>query len=622
MFPASMDFRLEHTDGPAQQGILHLEHHTARIPSLLFVHTKQFPSPSFAEMILSTDLSNDIKPFLYIGNNKLTESYLEEQPSRECISSYVFFPKDLTESLHTWIQNTWPSIEKECIILTGNKEFDTKQDHNTGKLFIIGSAHQLYQNPIEYIDYLTSLRETIPYDSMVYFPSIANPANCSLLIYCGIDMVDTTQAIIAARKNIFFFPTGNIHKDFLKTIPCTCPSCKKHDTAEEMTFEDILEHNYYMMYQEMQFIRTSIQNHDLRRLVELRIGVHPHLISILRHLDKRAYEYIEKRTPLHNTNTLYATTFESLKRPEITRFQERVLSRYEKPLSASVLLILPCSMRKPYSFSQSHRKFRDAVFSSTNPYCIHELILTSPVGLVPRELECIYPASNYDIPVTGTWYKEEQSMIQTMLKEYLRKNTYDKILVHLPTSINSFIREIIPHALYTEFTGSPNSPESLDHLRTMIQQETDKMPRVSGKKRWHEHMASLASYQFTKPLADSLLNNTSVTGKYPYLKIMDEQRKQLGMTTENRGYISLTLDGGRRLAPHKKYQIKLTSDFSLKGSVFVPGIQDADLAIRKGDEVLIIQHDSLQAVGVAMMNGEEMKNRSYGEAVKVRHKAT
>jgi len=616
-----MDFHLEHTDGPAQQGILYIEDHTFRIPSLLFIGTKHFLPPSFAEMKLSAEVNVGNTYLLHLGKNKLTESYKDEPTIHDSTFSYVLCPKDLTESIHIWIQNTWPSEKNECRIISGNKDVDTKQDQSTGKLFIVGSAQQLYQNPVEFVEYLTSLRETIPYDAMVYFPAIATPNNCSLLIYCGIDIVDSTQAIIAARKNILFFPTGNFHKDYLKVIPCTCPSCKNKDTVSEMTFEDILEHNYYMMHQEMQLVRTSIQNNNLRRLVELRIGVHPHLITILRHLDNRFSTYLEKRTSIHNTNTLYATTFESLKRPEIIRFQERVLTRFEKPMSASVLLILPCSMKKPYSFSQSHKKFNDAIFSSKNPYCIHELILTSPVGLVPRELECIYPASNYDIPVTGNWYKDEQSLFRTMLQEYLKKNTYEKILVHLPKEMNSFLKEILPNAIYTEFTGSPNGPDALVHLQTLIQQETEKMLRVSGKKRWHEHMTSLASYQFTKPLADSLLHNSSVTGKYPYVKILDERRLQLGMTTEKRGYISLTLDGGRRLVPHKKYQITLTTDFSLKGSVFVPGIQDADPDIRKGDEVLIIQNESLQAVGVAMMNGEEMKNRSYGEAVKVRHKS-
>ena len=38
---------------------------------------------------------------------------------------------------------------------------------------------------------------------------------------------------------------------------------------------------------------------------------------------------------------------------------------------------------------------------------VHQVIVTAPLGLVPRELEEIWPAANYDIPVTGEWDADE-----------------------------------------------------------------------------------------------------------------------------------------------------------------------------------------------------------------------
>ena len=620
MFQPSMHFRLQNTDGPAQYGMLHLEKHLVEIPNLLFVQTKRFHAPSVAQMIVTNETHVFDVPTISLGENIFIKSDLDEKNRNSCLSSYILFPKDLPESIHAWTQETWPLENKECIILSGNINVDKKRDNTNGKLFIVSSSQQLYQHPKEFVTYLTTIRENIMYDSLVYFPAIANPTNSALLVYCGIDLLDTTQAILAARNNIMFFPTGNINVKNLKKIPCNCPSCSELTDPSELSFSKILQHNYYAMHQEMQLIQSSIMNQNLRRLVELRIGANPQLITILRYLDQDASDYLEKRTSLSSGNVLNATTFESTQRPEIIRFQQRVLHRYEKPKSASVLLLLPCSMKKPYSFSQSHRKFHEAIFSSKNPYCIHELILTSPLGLVPRELELVYPASSYDIPVTGTWYADEQMMLRNLLQAYLHKNKYDTILVHLPKEMTSFLKDILPEARYSEFKGSPNSSDAVTCLTAIIKEETKDRPMISGKKRWREHIHSLASYQFTKPLADSLLKDTSVIGKYPYLKIMDLKRKQLGMTTEKRGFISLTLDGGERLLTHEKYFVHLTSDFTLKGSVFVPGIKDADPLIRRGDEVLVLQNNSLKAVGIAMMNGEEMMKRAYGEAVKVRHK--
>ena len=43
--------------------------------------------------------------------------------------------------------------------------------------------------------------------------------------------------------------------------------------------------------------------------------------------------------------------------------------------------------------------FRRAINHSS----AHEVIVTSPLGLVPRDLEEVWPAGYYDIPVTGDW---------------------------------------------------------------------------------------------------------------------------------------------------------------------------------------------------------------------------
>ena len=132
-------------------------------------------------------------------------------------------------------------------------------------------------------------------------------------------------------------------------------------------------------------------------------------------------------------------------------------------------------------------------------------------------------------------------------------------------------------------------------------------------------MQGLASYQFGKKTAEQLLKNCKIRGKYPYQKIM-QNSNQLGMLTEERGLISLTINGAEIIVKTKKYWVKIFDDFTLKGSVFAPGVKDADEGIRIGDEVIVIKNNKLCAVGVAQMNGEEMKESTHGEAVKVRHR--
>jgi archaeosine synthase len=120
-------------------------------------------------------------------------------------------------------------------------------------------------------------------------------------------------------------------------------------------------------------------------------------------------------------------------------------------------------------------------------------------------------------------------------------------------------------------------------------------------------------------VAGKLLNDCKIKGRYPYQKIM-YNNKQLGMLTKERGLISLTTNGAKRIADTKTYWIEIYDDFTLKGSVFAPGVKGADKAIRIGDEAIVLKNKNLCAVGVAQMNGKEMTEATHGEAVKIRHR--
>ena len=58
----------------------------------------------------------------------------------------------------------------------------------------------------------------------------------------------------------------------------------------------------------------------------------------------------------------------------------------------------------------------------------------------------------------------------------------------------------------------------------------------------------------------------------------------------------------------------------LENVISLHSFRDADELIREGDEIYILQGNKLCAVGVAQMNGEEMKKSTQGLAIKVRHK--
>ena len=166
--------------------------------------------------------------------------------------------------------------------------------------------------------------------------------------------------------------------------------------------------------------------------------------------------------PQSRRSTFYANCAESLQRVEVTRFAERVIGRYKAPQS-DVLLLLPCSARKPYSTSRSHRLFAEAIGSHRR--YLHELILTSPLALVPRELEEAYPAASYDVPVTGRWDREERAWLQSCLEAYLKKNRYARIVAHLEGELEQAVKDSCLEAVYT---GGGTSSQALQALADAV----------------------------------------------------------------------------------------------------------------------------------------------------------
>jgi len=611
-----MNFQVHNKDGPARTGLLSLEKKEVTTPEILFLHTTRHQTPSFAEILLTNTSVSTKKPSIRIGGS-IFSSETTGRKKTYSVSEFLVYPKDVSEALHL-SSIKMNSKTMDCYIVPGKTEMVPEAvKKNNATIFIVANAVQLSTQQTSFVEFITCLREHVGYEKLIYTPCIGDPTSIALLMYMGVDFVDSFSAIMAARNEIFLFTTGLFHKNELHELPCTCPACIKHSTASEMGYDEILGHNYHALSTEMKRVRNAIRTGSLRELVETRVRTRPSLAAMLRILDLKHYPYLEKRTPIMRKQALIATTKDALTRPEVRRFQERVIQRYSKPQSTKILLLLPCSAKKPYSFSKSHKLFGERLLGIRNPFVVHELILTSPLGLVPRELELTYPASAYDITVTGHWDEDEKKMMRTLLEQYLTKNTYDAVIMHLPASLQEFTRDLLKNPVST-CIDTPTSPESLNALSDVLQKITRMYDIVGRQQRTLENIQALARYQFGDDIATQLLDGCTIKGKYPSQKIMNNNR-QVGMVTQERGLISLTMDGAERLTEAAHYWVEVYADFSLRGSVLAPGVKDADEAIRIGDEVVVKQQRKVAGVGVALMNGSEMKESRHGEAVNVRH---
>ncbi len=427
--------------------------------------------------------------------------------------------------------------------------------------YLIPNINDLLRNTRELVDYTIKIRKKYGYNAIFYAPGA--PTNLyPVLFYLGYDVFD----------------------DCMEKLNCY----QLWGLSENCT-PGISENIFNMTL-------AAFKENRLREFVE---GIPDNKSQeIIRYLDLNYYEEQEKFYPSY-IPSLNAVSLNSLYRPDIVRWRERLKERYKKPEFGKYLLLIPCSARKPYSESNSHRAMRRATKST-----MHEVILTSPLGLVPRELEVIYPAKNYDIPVIGHWYEEEKKMIRDMLSWYLEKFEYNGIISYLPESMK-FLEDIL-----NEYGANMIWDMNLEKL----EKETKKLNyHVPWHRIMKDNFSSLARFQFS--CCDDF-SDVKIYGRYPRVDFKKGKERYFGFDIK-RGMLTLAEQSARELAEEGKYVVEI-DDFYPEGDVFSVGILNANSEIREGDEVAIVHGGELRAWGIARMNSYDMINEKKGKAVKVR----
>ncbi|MDY0293628.1 MAG: DUF5591 domain-containing protein [Candidatus Methanomethylophilaceae archaeon] len=461
------------------------------------------------------------------------------------------------------------------------------------EMLLVPNAYELRRDPRKLVDAVMRIRDMAGPNRLVCMLGIAEPSTLALLTYMGVDVFDASLPAAMGITGVSLVPEGEI-----------------------LSGGDRSEQNSEELVRECSKVTVFTEAGRLRELVDQRAPSSPSSVAILRIFDRAGYAYQEEACPTVGGRFACNTT-QSLRRPDVARYRDRVSEHYRKPSHKRILLLLPCSAKKPYHTSKSHKAFSSAIHTAGHDTIVHEVIVTSPLGIVPRELDVFYPANSYDIPVTGEWKCEEKEMIRGMTAKLLEQG-YDKVISHLGEST-----ELVRGLADMEETcvGDPTSPASLAKLDAALRAAAEGMPCGDYMVDRMETVRSVLSFQFGPEAADLLMSGGAYAiGKFPYWKLLLDKSTQLGMMSPERGMFSLTLEGANLLAPRGISTVEMT-DFEMKGNLFAVGVRDADLSIRQGDEAIVVLDGAVKGVGVAMMSGREMKELKRGIAVKIRHKA-
>ncbi|WP_254522705.1 archaeosine synthase subunit alpha [Natrinema caseinilyticum] len=518
------------------------------------------------------------------------------------------FPGGTAEEVQDSFAVGYPDVDYPSVAVVSSEHVE---DHGTDA-YALSNVQSVLGHGAALVEAVVEVREAIPTDTALLFSGVATPRNVALLAYAGVDLFDETAAIVKGTEGRYLTTDDAYFLEDLDELPCSCPACQ--GPRESFTREDCAEHNVNALAAELAIVRRRIRDGRLRDYVEGQVRHDQWLTAAMRELDSQ-WEYLERRTPILRDALISAATEDTLRRVEIQRFADRVTTRYRNRFE-NPLVLVPCSAAKPYSESQSHRQFHDAV-----QWRAHLVSMTSPIGVVPQELETTYPAQHYDTVVTGRWSEDEKSFVSEVLRRYLERNEYADVIAHVPDEGYRDIVERVEDRLEIDVTytvpegGHPTDETSLANLSESLSGEL----KYSKREREHNTVRAIADYLLGDGAGDDLFGDIRTTSRYPKIQVRDTADTQLATMVPQYGTLSFTLAGARRWlesdAPVKRVEI---DGFVPHGSVLAPGVVDADEEIRVGDEV-IVDGPRAFAVGRAEMFGREMAESTRGVACEIRH---
>jgi len=479
----------------------------------------------------------------------------------------------------------------------------------------------------------------------------AMPHQFSHLAAAGFDAVIETGFLADASKGSYHLPGKSMRIDDLTELPCSCPHCQQlataGGTARPGTLDDRVAlycHNITVALDEMARVRQEMRLRTFRDHLEARNHGSGLLTTFQRKLDARTTGIATAATDLAARASINFIGADSYTRPEVVKFRHKVTAHFRFPPRTRWVVLLPCSAHKPYSDSPSHARFIAAMSHGWKDWRKHcsELVITSPIGVVPRQLECCFPAAHYDVPVTGYWDEQElrfsAGMLSTLVNVYLASGgTIDGIVAHVDGGYRAACelgaKEIAVPVTFTGSFESANSREALNALTatmSTISTEVDYKPGTRpGGSPQDEDTRVLVDYQLETRGAGKVL--------FPgEIKMRQLQGGAVQAIDKTNGQPMLVIDGGSghitldKQAADRLWQAARSDptitlkkvqfcDKKIAGSsVFPGGVDQADDGIAVGDDVFI--HDKngcLLAYGTAVVPGRRMKDMHGGPVVAI-----
>jgi len=283
------------------------------------------------------------------------------------------------------------------------------------------------------VDMIFAAKTSLPHERPLHLFGAGHPFMFSLAVALGCDLFDSAAYALYAREDRYMTASGTRRLATLDYFPCPCPKCSQTSpkTVKEISSKDrqifLAEHNLYVCQAELKQIKQATKEGRLWEHLQKQAHSHPALLQATRRL-RRYEEYVEKHSPTAKRSGIFFFDSNGLARPEIVRHRKKIGERYSPPREAEILLLAPQTRTRLLGRSRKS-KFSETIGDLMKAYeqRVHLCTYAAPFGVVPIELEEIYPLSQCEaaLPLEH----ETTRYVSRQLVAYISTTNYKTVVL-------------------------------------------------------------------------------------------------------------------------------------------------------------------------------------------------
>ncbi len=473
-------------------------------------------------------------------------------------------------------------------------------------IFALRTSHLNSYSILPLLEKIMNLRNLISPNIALYLPGGVSVGLQSLLVALGVDILDDSVSAFSAFQGLSF-------DDFM---------VKQSDLKTEV----LIKINQSFVDLDFRLIESTLKVRDLWERVYRDMHSNPSVATLIKKFDFSSLNL--SKFAVDKKNPLYFIGDESLFHPSVQLYQKRTLERYNFPEGIKYILLVPCSSKKPYHLSKTHQTYQSLINKAFRKKkdIISIWSLTSPLGLVPSELESIYPVSSYDIPVSGDWSELEVNVTSKFAVNLLKKVPKDvKILAHTSKGYQKMISQI-QKEINLDVSWIDDSPLGSDARSVLLNKlkvcaDSSQNFESTKNQKWIRKMIALLQWNHGSEFQVDL-ENIMFRGRLPYTITVYQRKSQILSWNDSEGRIKLFPNCFMLSNKNSISWVELDGD-ELKGStLFSVGVTKASEEINPGDEVIIYSKNREKPLGIgkALISGYSMNRVMNGAVAKVHSK--